>query len=167
MARTPGDVTITLSVLDRLIDREPKSQTEAPLTRSQSVRVLRAAVQRDLEWLLNTRRIFQEPDESLKEVNRSLYVYGLPDFSQYTMASTQDQAKLQRQLLAAIKTFEPRLANVRLVPVESADTTGIQQLRLRIEAMLLMDPAPEPVSFDTVIGLKSGTCRISGGPNAG
>ncbi len=166
MARTPGDVTVTLSVLDRLIDREPKSQTEAPLTRSQSVRLLRAAVQRDLEWLLNTRRIFQEPDEALKDVNRSLYVYGLPDFSGYTMASAADQAKLQRQLLATIKMFEPRLANVRLVPVEASES-GIQQLRLRIEGMLLMDPSPEPVSFDTVIGLKSGTCRISGGPNAG
>jgi type VI secretion system protein ImpF len=166
MARTPGDITVTLSVLDRLIDREPKSESEAPLTRSQSVRLLKAAVQRDLEWLLNTRRIFQEPDESLKEVNRSTYIYGLPDFSQYTMASAADQAKLLRQLLATIKMFEPRLANVRLVPVENSEM-GIQQFRLRIEAMLLMDPSPEPVSFDTVIGLKSGNARISGGPNAG
>jgi type VI secretion system protein ImpF len=166
MARTPGDITVTLSVLDRLIDREPKSESEAPLTRSQSVRLLKAAVQRDLEWLLNTRRIFQEPDESLKEVNRSVYIYGLPDFSQYTMASAADQSKLLRQLLATIKMFEPRLANVRLVPVENAEM-GIQQFRLRIEAMLLMDPSPEPVSFDTVIGLKSGNARISGGPNAG
>lgn len=165
MARTPGDITVTLSVLDRLIDREPKSQTEAPLTRSQSVRILKAAVQRDLEWLLNTRRIFQEPDESLKEINRSVYVYGLPDFSQYTMASVSDQAKLLKQLLATVKTFEPRLGNVRIVPQETTEA-GIQQFRLRIEAMLLMDPAPEPVSFDTVIGLKSGICRISGGANA-
>lgn len=166
MARTPGDVTVTLSVLDRLIDLEPKSQSEAPLTRSQSVRLLKAAVQRDLEWLLNTRRIFQEPDESMKEINRSAYVYGLPDFSQYTMASAADKAKLLRQLLNTIKAFEPRLANVRLVPVETSDS-GIQQFRLRIEAMLLMDPAPEPVSFDTVIGLKSGNCKVSGGANAG
>jgi type VI secretion system protein ImpF len=166
MARTLGDITVTLSVLDRLIDREPKSQSEAPLTRSQSVRLLKAAVQRDLEWLLNTRRIFEEPDESLKEINRSAYVYGLPDFSQYTMASAADQAKLLRQILATVKMFEPRLANVRLVPVENAEN-GIQQLRLRIEAMLLMDPSPEPVSFDTVIGLKTGNAKISGGPNAG
>ena len=62
--------------------------------------------------------------------------------------------------------FEPRLGNVRLVPVENSEM-GIQQFRLRIEAMLLMDPSPEPVSFDTVIGLKSGNARISGGPNAG
>jgi type VI secretion system protein ImpF len=166
MARTLGDITVTLSVLDRLIDREPTSQSEAPLTRSQSVRLLKAAVQRDLEWLLNTRRIFEEPDESLKETNRSAYVYGLPDFSQYTMASAADQAKLLRQILATVKMFEPRLANVRLVPVENAEN-GIQQLRLRIEAMLLMDPSPEPVSFDTVIGLKTGNAKISGGPHAG
>jgi type VI secretion system protein ImpF len=166
MARTLGDITVTLSVLDRLIDREPTSQSEAPLTRSQSVRLLKAAVQRDLEWLLNTRRIFEEPDESLKEINRSAYVYGLPDFSQYTMASAADQTKLLRQILATVKMFEPRLANVRLVPVENAEN-GIQQLRLRIEAMLLMDPSPEPVSFDTVIGLKTGNAKISGGLNAG
>lgn len=166
MPRTPGDITVTLSVLDRLVDLEPKSQSEAPLTRSQSVRVLKAAVQRDLEWLLNTRRVFQEPDESLKEVSRSAYVYGLPDFSQYTMVSPADQAKLLKQLLATVKLFEPRLANVRIVPIETTEK-GIQQFRLRIEGMLLMDPSPEPVSFDTVIGLKSGTAKITGGANAG
>jgi type VI secretion system protein ImpF len=165
MARTPGEITVTLSVLDRLIDHEPKVQTEAPLSRSQSVRILKAAVQRDLEWLLNTRRIADEPDESLKEINRSLYVYGLPDFSQHTVASLADQAKLIKQILTTIKVFEPRLGNVRVVPVETHET-GIQQFHLRIEAMLLMDPAPEPVSFDTVIGLKSGHCKIAGGLNA-
>ena len=166
MARNPGDITVTLSVLDRLIDREPKNQHEAPLSRAQSVRQLKAAVQRDLEWLLNTRRIADQPDESLKEVNRSLYLYGLPDFSVYTMASSGDKTKLLRQLLATVKQFEPRLADVRLVPAEYSEP-GIQQFRLRIEAMLLMDPSPEPVSFDTVIEVKSGVCRLSGGANAG
>ncbi len=166
MARPQGDITVTLSVLDRLIDTDPKNHSEAPLSRSQSVRLLKGAVQRDLEWLLNTRRIFQEPDESLKEVNRSLYLYGLPDFSAFSMNSSGDQNRLLRQLLATVKMFEPRLANVRIVPVD-APGSGLQQLRLRIEAMLLMDPAPEPVSFDTVIELKSGVCRLSGGANAG
>lgn len=165
MSRTQGDVTVTLSVLDRLVDREPNSLVEAPLSRAQSVRLLKNAVRRDLEWLLNTRRNFQDPDESLKEVNRSLYVYGLPDFSTYTMASPADQTKLLRHLLAAIKLFEPRLANVRIVPEENP-TLGLQRLRLRIEAMLLMDPSPEPVSFDTVIELRSGACRLTGDANA-
>lgn len=164
MARTAADSIVTLSVLDRLIDREPKNQSEAPLGRAQSERLLKAAVQRDLEWLLNTRRIFLEPDESLKEVNRSVYNFGLPDFSHYTMSSSSDQSRLIRQVLTAIKAYEPRLANVRIVPLESG---VVQQCHLRIEGMLLMDPSPQPVSFDTVIGLKSGTCRISGGASAG
>ena len=165
MARTQGDVTVTLSVLDRLIDQEPDTQVEAPLSRAQSVRLLKSALRRDLEWLMNTRRNFQEPDESMDEVNRSLYAYGLPDFSTYTMASSSDQSKLLRHLAAAIKMFEPRLANVRVVAQESS-STGLQRVRLRIEAMLMMDPTPEPVSFDTVIELRSGVCRLTGDPDA-
>lgn len=164
MSRAQGEVTVTLSVLDRLIDLEPNSLVEAPPSRAQSVRMLKSAARRDLEWLLNTRS-FRDPDVSLKETNRSLYVYGLPDFSTYTMASAADQTKLLRHLLAAIKLFEPRLANVRIVPLENP-TVGVQRFRLRIEGMLLMDPAPEPVSFDTLIELRSGACRITGDANA-
>jgi type VI secretion system protein ImpF len=166
MARAHGDVTVTLSVLDRLIDREPKSQVEAPLTGPQSIRMLKRGVLRDLGWLLNTRCIPEEPDESLKEVERSVYLYGLPDFSSYTMASSSDRSKLVRQLVGAIKLFEPRLANVQIIPLES-DDVGLQELRFRIEGLLLMDPNPEPVSFDTVIELKSSVCRLKGSADEG
>lgn len=164
MHRIQGDVTVTLSVLDRLLDLEPSNATEAPLSRAQSVRLLKSAVLRDLEWLMNTRCNVQS-DESLREVGHSLYVYGLPDFSSYSMASPADQARLLRQILAAIKQFEPRLGNVRIVPLEDT-AVGLQRVRLRIDAMLLMDPAPEPVSFDTFIELRSGVCRLTGDANA-
>ncbi len=165
MARNLGETTITISVLDRLIDLEPQNSAETPLTRSQSVRLLKGAVRRDLEWLLNSRRIFDFPEDELKEVNRSAYVYGLPDLSTLTMATSGDRNKLSRQVVAAINLFEPRLANVRVVFVETADAAK-QDVRLRIEAMLRMDPVPEPISFDTVIELKSGNCRISGAGDA-
>ena len=61
--------------------------------------------------------------------------------------------------------FEPRLASVRLVLVETPDAAK-KDVRMRIEAMLRMDPVPEPISFDTVIELKSGTCHLSGGDDA-
>jgi len=101
----------------------------------------------------------------LKEVNRSGYMYGLPDLSALTMATSGDRNKLIRQILAAVNLFEPRLANVRLTWVETPDTVK-SEVRLRIEAMLRMDPSPEPISFDTVIELKSGSCRLSGGDDA-
>jgi type VI secretion system protein ImpF len=165
MARNLGETTVTIPVLDRLIDLEPGTQTENPPSRSQSERLLKRAVRRDLEWLLNTRRISDLPDEGLKEVNRSGYVYGLPDLSALTMATSGDRNKLLRQIQAAINLFEPRLANIRLTWVENPDTVK-SEVRLRIEAMLRMDPVPEPISFDTVIEVKSGNCRISGGGDA-
>src|SRR5579863_7803093 len=115
MARGAGETTITISVLDRLIDMEPDNRMENPLSRAQSVRLLRNSVRRDLEWLLNTRRIADSPEEGLKEVNRSTYVYGLPDLSVISVGSSGDRNRLVRQLVNAINTFEPRLANVRVV----------------------------------------------------
>jgi len=166
MARSLGESTITNSVLDRLIDQEPENRMENPLSRSQSVRLLKSAVRRDLEWLLNTRRIADPPDEGLKELNRSTYTYGLPDLSSLTMASPADRNRLVRQILATIGQFEPRLANVRLVMVET-ENAAKKDVRLRIEAMLRMDPVPEPISFDTLIELKSGNCHLSGSDDGG
>jgi type VI secretion system protein ImpF len=166
MARSLGESTITVSVLDRLIDLEPENRMENPLSRSQSVRLLKSAVRRDLEWLLNSRRIADEPDEALMEVNKSAYVYGLPDLSSLTMAASGDRNRLVKQILATINLFEPRLMNVRLVMVETADAAK-KDVRLRIEAMLRMDPVPEPISFDTLIELKSGNCHLSGNEDGG
>ncbi len=165
MARGLGETTITISALDRLVDLEPENRMENPLSRAQSVRLLKNAVRRDLEWLLNSRRIADPPDEGLKELNRSVYVYGLPDLSALTMASMADRNKLVRQVVGAINMFEPRLTNVRLVLVETPDA-GKKDVRLRIDAMLRMDPVPEPVSFDTIIELKSGNCHLIGGDDA-
>ena len=165
MARGLGETTITISALDRLIDLEPDNRLENPLSRSQSLRLLKSAVRRDLEWLLNSRRIADGPEEGLKELNKSAYVFGLADLSTLTMASMADRNKLVRQVLSTIAMFEPRLMNVRLVLVESPDA-GKKDVRLRIEAMLRMDPVPEPVQFDTVIELKSGNCHLAGGDDA-
>jgi type VI secretion system protein ImpF len=166
MARAQADLPITLSVLDRLIDNEPKVSSELPLSRSQSVRQLKNSLRRDLEWLLNTRRISPEPGDALPQLGRSVYTFGIPDFSLYNIASAKDQTKLLRILQSAVKVFEPRLANVRIVPVEIL-TTGTRKVRFRIEGLLMMDPAPELVSFDTVLQLNNGEYQVTGGPDAG
>ncbi len=158
--RTQPNSAVTLSVLDRLVDNDPRSPSaEAPLTRAESVRLLRSGVRRDLEWLLNTRRNPDDPGTALVETENSLYNYGLPDFSAYAIGSARDQAKLVRVLQAAVKVFEPRLANVRVVPVE-VNPKGLRTLRIRIEGLLLMDPAPEHISFDTTLQLTTGDFRI-------
>ncbi len=163
MARTSSESAVTLSVLDRIIDLDPRNSKEVPLTRAQSLRVFKESLRRNLEWLLNTRRIAVPPDEGLKEVNRSVYLFGLPDFSSYRLSSPHDQTKLLRYIQTATKLFEPRLANVRVVPLE-AGLISARTMRLRIEGLMLVDPAPEHVSFDTVLELTSGQYEVQ---NAG
>jgi type VI secretion system protein ImpF len=159
MAQPDAATAVTLSVLDRLIDEDPDSRVETPPTRSQSVRLMKTAVRRDLEWLLNTRRVAMPPSESLREVNRSAYIYGLPDFTTYSLSSPKDQARLVRYLQSTVKLFEPRLANIRIIPLPD-NTPGTRTLHFRIEGLLLMDPAPELVSFDTVLELTSGEYEV-------
>lgn len=165
MARHQPESTVTLPIIDRLIDQDPQTSAEAPMTRAQSVRALKAGLKRDLEWLLNSRRIAEEPDESLEELNSSVYTYGVPDLTSFSIASAKDQNRLLRALQDSVKLFEPRLANVRIIPIESAELS-IHTLRFRIEGLLLMDPAPEHVSFDTVLELTSGECAIKGDADA-
>jgi type VI secretion system protein ImpF len=151
---------VTLSVLDRLIDRDPKNSSEIPLTRAQSLRELKLSLKRDLEWLLNTRKTIDPAPDSARETVRSVYQYGFADISSKSVMSGRDQSELVREMELAIAVFEPRLkrAKVRLEQVEG----NYRSLKFVIEGLLCMDPAPEPVRFDTVLELGKGEYEVKG-----
>jgi type VI secretion system protein ImpF len=160
MPRNDTSGVITLSLLDRLTDQEPKNRSEAPPGRAQSLRELRASLRRDLEWLLNSRRTPLEPPDSSTEVTRSVYNYGLPDLSSMSLNSVQDQARLTKLLEIAVAAFEPRLAAVKVTMMPQQG--GTRTLRFVIDGMLRIDPAPEHVSFDTTLELTSGQYAVRG-----
>jgi type VI secretion system protein ImpF len=160
MPTTEREGPVTLSVLDRLIDQEPGRKLEPPLTRAQSLRELKAALRRDLEWLLNTRRTIEESPACLKELEHSLYNYGLPDVSSLYLRSSKDQATLLEAIKTAIDFFEPRLLNIKLTLEPAADDTRV--IRFAIEGLLRMDPAPEHVFFDTMLEPMSGQYQVKG-----
>ena len=149
---------VTLSVLDRLIDAEPERIQEPPLTRAQSLRELRAALRRDLEWLFNTRCTIESPPETLREVERSVYNYGIQDTSSLYMRSIKDQEFLAKSIKTAINFFEPRLLSVKVTIGGSFGE--VRGLHFSIEGLLRMDPAPEPVFFDTVLEPSSGEYKV-------
>jgi type VI secretion system protein ImpF len=149
---------VTLSVLDRLIDQEPDRKLEPPMTRAQSLRELRAALRRDLEWLFNTRSTIEEPPESLREVERSVYNYGVHDTSSLYLRSPKDQDFLAKSIKTAITFFEPRLQAVK-VTIEPS-TNEVRGIHFNIEGLLRMDPAPEPVFFDTLLEPTSGEYKV-------
>jgi type VI secretion system protein ImpF len=158
MARFEPEMIVTQSLLDRLTDEEPTSTVDAPTTRAQSFRSFKDALRRDLEWLLNTR---QTPDIAIgdsRELPRSLFNYGLEDLVSLSAESGRDRSLLQQRLQEAVDVFEPRLYNVRVIPESSAHSG--RMLRFRIEGMARIDPAPEQISFDTVLELTSGEYEV-------
>lgn len=154
------DVLVTLSVLDRLVDHDPRNRNEAPLTRAESVRRLRTAVRRDLEWLLNSRRVATSPDQELIELNKSAYVYGLPDISSVHLSNLGEQQRLLAAIEKTVQIFEPRLTDVRVIPMIDDSKKSIQRLDFRIEGLLMMDPAPEHISFDTTLDAVSQNYKV-------
>ena len=158
MARSDNEIRVTPSLIDRLLDFEPKLSEEAPKSRSKSLRELKMAVRRDLEWLLNTRCYPEDVDEGLEEVLKSVVFFGLPDFTGVSAKSHLEQKRLTLALETAIKNFEPRFIDLKvtLEPISNID----RLLRFRIEANLDIEPTPEPIAFDTVLQLGSGEFAV-------
>jgi type VI secretion system protein ImpF len=159
MARQDADINVTPSLLDRLIDLEPANSSDPPSTRSQSVRQLKLALRRDLEWLLNTRRIPEEAPEAYGLVSHSLYHYGLPDVTSLALNSPRDKSRLLRTIETTLADFEPRLSDVRVRALDDGGSAP-RVLRFQIEGLLEMDPAPEQIFFDTTLQLSTGDCQV-------
>jgi len=153
--------SITPSVLDRLLDDQPRIKAEPPLEPLKSRDILRSGLRRDLENLLNTRRVAEGIKDELLEVRRSVYNYGLPDITAMGSNYFHDPQSLARSIEESVSFFEPRLRSisVKILPSEGLDRI----LRIVIEGMLQVDPAPELVVFDGSLELISGAYQIIGG----
>ncbi|MGI8641080.1 MAG: type VI secretion system baseplate subunit TssE [Pyrinomonadaceae bacterium] len=154
-----SEVRITPSIIDRLLDFEPKVSTEAPKSRSQSLRELKQSVRRDLEWLLNTRHTADKVPDGLEEVNKSIAIYGLPDFTGLSSKNVNDRKSLIRNIETALRIFEPRFMNLKVI-LEDLDSLE-RGVRFRIQATLRIEPTPEPVVFDTVLQMGSGGFEVT------
>jgi type VI secretion system protein ImpF len=152
------------SLVDRLTDLEPKRREEAPQNRTQALRQIKVALRRDLEWLLNTRQRVDRPPEWCQEVARSLFDYGIPDLSAFSISSDRDLSRLLGLIETSLEIFEPRLKNV-VVSIEPS-APGTRSLRFQIDAMLMLEPAPERILFDTTLELTSGEYKVEGDAGA-
>jgi type VI secretion system protein ImpF len=157
-----GDATTRTqaSILDRLIDREPRISSEPVQGRFMDFRQLMAQVRRDIENLLNTKNFGWLSDSDYKEVRNSLFFYGLPDLTAQNPRSPSLGDRLRQEIEKAIARFEPRLTNV-VVRVEPAAQEE-RRIAFKITGLLMVDPAPEPVSFDTQFDSNRGEYRVVG-----
>ena len=150
MPRTELERSVQPSLLDRLTNTEPDVTADPPIPFDESARRFRQSVQRDVEWLLNTRRTMYPAPDWAREVHDSVFEFGLPDATGLPVGTPEGRERLLAALRDTLERFEPRLANLQVRLVE-ADRAKAPQLRFVVEATLLMDPSPEQVVFDTVL----------------
>lgn len=158
--------TVQPSVLDRLTDGDPRSSADPPTTYAESLRQFKASVQRDLEWLLNTRRSAPEETDRFEELRRSVFNYGLIDVTAISRDSPVARAQLLRQVEETLALFEPRLTNIQITMAEVEGDQNRRELRFQVEATLRLDPTPEQVMFDTVLQFSTGQIDVAGASHA-
>ncbi len=166
MARNLGETTVTIPVLDRLIDLEPGNQTENPPSRSQSERLLKRAVRRDLEWLLNTRRI-SDPARRRLEGSESLRLC-----VRAARSLLPDHGHLRRpQQAGAADSWRPSISSSRGWPM-FAWRGWKPPTQPRAKCACASRPCCAWTRRRNLspsipcIELKSGNCRLSGGDDA-
>ena len=153
MVRANTEALVTQSVLDRLMDID-----DWPTTRAHSLRYFREALKRDVEWLLNTRRPPLENIGKFERARATIVNYGLSDITALGLSSASDQKRLRKALEQCLHEFEPRLIDVVVTMQESQ--TADRRLRFHVQGLMRINPAPEEISFDTVLELTSGEYTV-------
>jgi type VI secretion system protein ImpF len=161
MAWVPASEAVVLSILSRLQDDEPTLARDTPKTYNEALAELKQAIRLDLERLLNSRRRVTTWPAQLRELARSLVNYGLPDLAGLNASNAESREELRRTLETVIRTFEPRLSNVRVHLLENAESLD-RTLRFRIEALVRIEPVAEPVAYDSTVVPVVGSFQIRG-----
>ncbi|HME25583.1 MAG TPA: type VI secretion system baseplate subunit TssE [Acetobacteraceae bacterium] len=138
------------SLLDRLIDDAPDQAHDAPVSAADSMVALRNSVRRDLEALLNARRCWRSWPAHMTQLATSPIGYGIPDFASGAFSDARRREELRLEIETTIRRFEPRFLSVSVNLIDPQDRLETT-LRLRIEAVVHAEPAPESVTFDTMV----------------
>lgn len=148
------------SILDRLTDDAPQVSRESVADMHLNIVRYKQAVARDLESLLNSRRVdFEDRIESFPQARSSILTYGITDLSSLSLLDPGAQGHLREQIKTAIERHEPRLTRVRVSL--DAPKGRDRQLRFRVDAVLTAHPQRPPVMFDAMLQLATNTYRIS------
>lgn len=145
MAANSNEISTRGTILDRLIDRDPfVGKKNLPKT-TISVEDLKRSVIEELQRLLNTRCSISIKE--LEEQERSVINYGVPDFSNFFPDSAENRHSLEAYLTELFCTYEPRLSNVSVKVERFQKGGGTPTLAAYVEALLMVDPICERVSF--------------------
>lgn len=140
----------TPTVLDRLFDDASTTAGHDHLLRGLTLDQMKDSVARDVEALLNTRMALNDEQLSpFAHARKSVLSFGMSDFVGKSLERADDRRSISELIERAISRHEPRLRNV--VVTLSGPSTRLHALSFSVTALLVLDPATEPISFDALL----------------
>lgn len=152
------DALLLPSVFDRLADL---SSQGADCPAWYEVQSLTRAVRRDLEDLLNTQRSIPNLAVEYPRLSKSVIGYGVPDASSFALDTPLGRRRFASELCEVIKTFEPRLIDVK-IELASDQKNKFRELRFRVIARLVVESSPQLV-FESILHVPTGQFTVQGG----
>ncbi|SOE00400.1 type VI secretion system lysozyme-like protein [Caenispirillum bisanense] len=161
-------VGLRAPLFERLIDLRPGSGEDAQDLSFQTHEAVAASIRREVARILDTRLPWlpeddddeappadDEAEEGMQPVDMRTTVvrYGLPDLSHLCVSNNSERHQIERLILEAVRTFEPRLEEptvaVHLLP--SGDGAHVE-----IGGMVRLGRSLEPLVFSLASDLRVG-----------
>ena len=160
MPRPEADQEAAPSVLDRLIDDGRGTRARPPTRRRGRSPGSRTRSSATWNGCSTAGRSLADLPADLGQLGQSLLTFGLPDFTSPASSNVDDQDAPAQAIEEAIRRFEPGSRGSGST-LESRAASSTAALRFRIDAMLKVEPEPEPVTFDSVLQLEHQGVRRS------
>lgn len=157
MSGLTGRERLQPSLLDRLTDNAPTQKRESFEQQTLTMPQLRNAVLRDMANLLNTTNLSTLKDlANFPLAAKSTINFGIPGFAGM-IESLGRNMSLERELVEAIQTFEPRIrsetvrVHAQSVPADGNGTAVV----FHIEGELWAKPVPQHLTLETAIEVET------------
>ena len=172
MAGLTAQERLQPSLLDRLTDADPGNERESLDARVLNKQQLRAAVLRDLAWLLNA--VCEEPDalsadrervelwQELPEAASSVVNFGVAPMSGRSITRLQFPA-IEHAVRRSLLRFEPRIDPDTLeVKIQDDMTAHLKpaNLRLVIRGQLWNQPVPLELLLSADVDVDTGQAQV-------
>lgn len=147
------------TIIDRLVDFDPKSKTEVKPFRTFGRDELKESIRLNIEWILYTRSSLSS--ELFDKSELTVIDYGVPDFGSYFTINEADQKRLIEKLEIIIAAFESRISDVKIKMRQKGGDKPEKAFNIVIDAKMIINNVREAISFITVMNSeKNGSVQI-------
>lgn len=156
--------TLSYSVYDRLLGPEYDNVTiatdDSEPNQAFTQRII-MSIARDLQNLLNTRKIEMDVNEQYNELEPSIVDYGVIDLTTVNARSEREREKYRESVQRAIENYEPRLKNVEVNVIDNPAESSLI-FHFNISAVLMVEPTPLTLQFDSVLPTDTRMFQVRG-----